>query len=297
MRTLLVDDDTEFSDALATELRDRGWEVDVRGDAESAFVELDAQRYHLVLSDVRLPRASGLTVLRRARVASPGATVVLMTSFGDVESVVAAMRGGATAYLEKPFEVDALAAEVLEPLEDRALVRAALEQLDTPPQAIVAPRAERPASRASRPSVAALARGSEPIVFCGPPGSGRALAARLLHQVGPRSGYPCIVLDARTLLALVRLARRRDLTAPERAAWPRLARAGTVVLCEASSLSPSVEADLASTLERWFITPASARARLIFVTTAVPEGTELAVRLATWGARWVDVPASTSLST
>jgi DNA-binding NtrC family response regulator len=283
MRTLLIDDDQDFAASLAEDLRERGWGVDLRTDAESALPELFPGRYDLVLSDVRLPHADGLTVLRRVRVAAPGTPVVLLTSFSELDDVVTAMRGGAMAYLEKPLDLDQLANDVLEPLEDRSRVRAVLVALETPPSPVSAHLQDPPAVAAVRRALPSLVGTRRPVAIAGPPGSGRLSAARLFHDATRTAGEPFVVIDPASTMALLRRTGRADVTADERAAWARLARSGTLVIRDPDRLAAGARLDLLRVLEQWFLTPTGDRARVVLVGEA-PLADEAWASLANRGA-------------
>lgn len=272
MRTLLIDDDQDFAASLADDLRERGWGVDLRADAETALPELFPGRYDLVMSDVRLPHADGLTVLRRVRVAAPSTPVVLLTSFSDLDDVVTAMRGGAMAYLEKPLNLEQLATDVLEPLEDRCRVRSVLATLETAPSPMSAPLSDLPAVAAIRRAWSMALGTRLPLTLIGPSGSGRIRAARALHDASRAKSEPFVVVDNACAMALLRRTGRADVTADERAAWARLARSGTLVIRDANRLAPGAQRELATVLERWFLAAPGDRARVILVSDAPLDG-------------------------
>src|SRR5438552_13002258 len=109
-RAVLVVDDEERMRALLERLvRRLGHRAEAARDGEDAVARLRERAYDVVITDVRMPGAiDGLTLLREARAADPDVAVVVMTAFGSIPDAVAAMRGGAFDYLEKPFELEAM---------------------------------------------------------------------------------------------------------------------------------------------------------------------------------------------
>src|SRR4051812_4833556 len=122
LNILLVDDEPDLRVSLGQVLRDEGHLVDVAGDGETAMARLAAQPFHLVVSDVRLPKVDGLTLLRQIRREFPSTEVLLMTAYGSIGDAVTAMKDSAVDYLTKPFNVDDLVT-VVDRIDDRLRLR------------------------------------------------------------------------------------------------------------------------------------------------------------------------------
>jgi two-component system response regulator PilR (NtrC family) len=99
---LVADDEPLVRESLADVLREEGYQVTAVADGTAALEALERQDFDFVLSDLRMPGADGLAVLRRAREVSPQTLVLLMTAHATVESAVAALQQGAQDYLLKP---------------------------------------------------------------------------------------------------------------------------------------------------------------------------------------------------
>jgi two-component system response regulator PilR (NtrC family) len=119
---LVADDEPGVRESLAEVLRDAGYQVQVAADGPAALTAIEAQDFAAVITDLRMPGADGLTVLRRAREVSPQTVVLMMTAHGSVETAVEALRAGATDYILKPVIFDDLLAKVGRLLEYRQLV-------------------------------------------------------------------------------------------------------------------------------------------------------------------------------
>jgi DNA-binding response OmpR family regulator len=116
-RVLVVDDDSDTCALIADILLEDGYDVQAFTMAEEALEALETDRFELVLADIKMPRISGVDLLREVRKRDLSTQVVLMTAFASVETAVAALRGEAFDYLVKPFPLP----------EFRKRVRAAVE--------------------------------------------------------------------------------------------------------------------------------------------------------------------------
>ncbi|MCC6765698.1 MAG: sigma-54-dependent Fis family transcriptional regulator [Deltaproteobacteria bacterium] len=116
---LIAEDETAVRESLAEVLRDEGYEVTAVGDGDAAIAALDSQEVDLVISDLRMPGADGLTVLSHARNVSPQAFVLLMTAHATVETAVEALQRGAQDYLLKPLIFDDVLHKIAHLLQHR----------------------------------------------------------------------------------------------------------------------------------------------------------------------------------
>src|SRR5690606_30529950 len=126
---LVVDDEPALREVLSIRLQDWGYSVTTAEDASAADAALSRVRPDLVLSDVVLPGASGIELLRRLRRHDPTLPVILMTAHANVDSAVEAMKVGATDFLTKPIDSNALHA-LLRAADDERRQRWTGERLD-----------------------------------------------------------------------------------------------------------------------------------------------------------------------
>src|SRR5471030_2931466 len=103
MKILLADDERSIAVTLGDALRGAGHTVTVVADGEQALQTLQVDTFDCVISDIRLPKADGLKVLRRAKELNPSTRVILITAYASVEDAVAAIKDGAEDYIQKPF--------------------------------------------------------------------------------------------------------------------------------------------------------------------------------------------------
>jgi DNA-binding NtrC family response regulator len=122
-RVLLIDDDAAGRQLAAFNLKKAGYQVDQAESAEQGLERFDAARHELVITDVRMPGLSGITLLERLRGSGASTPVLVITAYGDVETAVAAMKAGAFEFLLKPFSRDQLLVVVERALEHERLKR------------------------------------------------------------------------------------------------------------------------------------------------------------------------------
>ncbi|HEV2519103.1 MAG TPA: response regulator [Thermoplasmata archaeon] len=106
MRLLVVDDDEVFRQALSEILTEDGHQVTTAPSVAKAIPELERNDFDVVLTDLKMPRESGMTLLRTVRERWPETLVAMVTGFASVDSAVEAMKLGAFDYLRKPFDVE-----------------------------------------------------------------------------------------------------------------------------------------------------------------------------------------------
>jgi len=110
LRILIVDDEQVILDSAKKILTPEGVSVLTALDAESALKALASQRPHILITDLVLPGASGMTLLESALAHDPDLLVVLTTGYSTVENGVAALKHGAFEFLPKPFTCEELLA-------------------------------------------------------------------------------------------------------------------------------------------------------------------------------------------
>ena len=130
LHVLVVDDEPDVRELLAEYFRDRGHDVTVVTDGRAAVraIEGAPTRYALVITDLQLPGADGLAVLRAARTANPSAYVIIITGYASLDSAIEAVRLGAYDYLTKPFSLGQIDV-VLKRMADRLSLEAENRQL------------------------------------------------------------------------------------------------------------------------------------------------------------------------
>lgn len=108
MNILLIDDDADCLDGLATVLEPAGHNCNVYTVPEVALAAYQKNQHHVVITDMKMPGLSGIDVLKKARLINPEAKVIIATGYGDVETAVKALNNGAYAFFGKPINLNEL---------------------------------------------------------------------------------------------------------------------------------------------------------------------------------------------
>jgi two-component system response regulator PilR (NtrC family) len=186
-RVLVVDDEPDIRELLELTLAKMGLGVDSAGSIAEAKERLRTARYQLCLTDMRLPDGEGLELVRHIAALAGDLPVAVITAYGSTENAVAALKGGAFDYVSKPVGLEQL----------RTLVRSALS---LPERSAAAPAGrqllgESAPLREVRDLIAKLARTQAPVYITGESGSGKELAARLIHLGGARRDHPFVPVN------------------------------------------------------------------------------------------------------
>ncbi|RMH11827.1 MAG: sigma-54-dependent Fis family transcriptional regulator [Gemmatimonadetes bacterium] len=190
VRILLVDDEQGILDSLAILFRGEGYEVLTACGGKQAMESIATERPDIILTDIRMPGATGLEVLARAREVDPEIAVILMTAQASLQSAVRAVNEGAYYYLQKPFANDELLAICRRAAEARRLKvenRALKREIRRRDRG----SAERPVGR-SRAflEVLKLAETVAPtestVLLSGESGTGKEVVARYIHGLSER---------------------------------------------------------------------------------------------------------------
>jgi two-component system response regulator HydG len=255
---MLVDDDERILDVVARFGRRAGFDVVTCAGGREALEELRRHPADLAMVDLRMPDVNGLDVLRVIRQTVPGCEVILMTGFAGIDSAVEAIKLGAIDYLTKPFDFDRLA-HVLESVREEAERRRSLLAAEGE----VARRLEfcdMIGRSAVMQEIFSLVRRLAPHVrtalITGETGTGKELAARALHKMGPRRDRRFVAVNCS---AVVETLFESELFGHVRGAFtgatdhkPGLfeaADAGTLFLDEIGELPLTVQAKLLRVLE------------------------------------------------
>jgi MFS superfamily sulfate permease-like transporter/ActR/RegA family two-component response regulator len=120
LRVLLVDDERDFVQTLAKRLNIRGMNADICFDGQKAIKMVRANEYDVVILDVKLGGASGEEILIKLKEIRPGLAVILLTGYATIDSVVEAMKHGASDYLLKPLDIEELTLKIRMAHRDKA---------------------------------------------------------------------------------------------------------------------------------------------------------------------------------
>lgn len=194
---LVVDDETDIRDLIAGILEDEGHRTRLARDSDEALKAIEDRRPHLVILDIWLQgsRLDGLEVLSVMKRAYPDLPVVIISGHGNIETAVTAIKRGAYDYIEKPFKSDRLVLVTLRALEASQLKREVKELKE---RSVVSADmiGKSPAINQLRNQIDRVAPTNSRILIRGSSGTGKELAARVIHQKSHRADGPFVVLNA-----------------------------------------------------------------------------------------------------
>ncbi len=195
---LIVDDEKSICELLEITFRKEGHRVDTATSAEAARRKLQSQMYDMVISDIRMPDASGVDILRFSKEVAPATTFILVTGLPTIETAIEAVNSGADRYVIKG---DMLTEEL------RRVVRQVGEELQWKKEARELRRELRrltgldniigqsPAMRGIFELVLTVAPQTSRVLITGESGTGKELVARAIHENSPRSDAPFITIN------------------------------------------------------------------------------------------------------
>lgn len=255
---LLVEDKAELRTMLRKALEKAGYKVDEAPDGSSAIEKVRNRRYLVILTDLKLPGASGLDVLREARRADAMIPVILITAYGSVEEAVSAMKDGAFDFIQKPVELEHLkllvarAAHQQELLRENVLLREEYAERYGFPRIV----GEHPSMQAASQIVQRVAPTESTVLLLGESGTGKELFARAVHHLSKRQGNSFVALNC---AAIPEGLVENELFGHERGAYTgagarkigklELAHRGTIFLDEIGELPLAIQAKLLRVLE------------------------------------------------
>ncbi len=194
---LVVDDEPAIQDILTWALSAEGYRVATAGSGEEALTRVEEEEFDIIVTDIVMPGLDGLEVLERSRVLNPRAAVIVMTAYAALETAIAALRRGASDYLEKPFSVDLLKDRVQRLLQYREtiwkdrLVQRALQPRPAGHSLV----GESDAIRALHEQITLAARTPSNVLITGESGVGKELVARAVHADGSRHGATFVAVN------------------------------------------------------------------------------------------------------
>ncbi|MDP1735034.1 MAG: sigma-54 dependent transcriptional regulator [Sulfuritalea sp.] len=188
-RVLVVDDEADIRELLDLTLARMGLQADCVGSLAEARRMLTGQRYQLCLTDMRLPDGEGLELVRHIADTVPDLPVAVITAHGSAENAVSALKAGAFDYIAKPVSLDQL----------RGMVKSALELPGPDSGGDLCGEGgllgESTAIEQVRGLIDRVARSQAPVHISGESGSGKELAARLIHTLGARRDHAFVPVN------------------------------------------------------------------------------------------------------
>jgi two-component system, NtrC family, response regulator HydG len=257
-RILIVDDQDMMRDSLAATLVREGHEVVAAYDGQAGLNKLNERKFDLMITDLKMPKMTGIELLGEAKKLRPEMPVVLMTAFATVQTAVEAMKLGAYDYIQKPFDGDEVKLLVERTLEHARLkqenqaLRGMLETNLTPRPLV----GESDAMAEVKSIIERAAKSSVTVLIRGPSGTGKEVASRAIHFASDRRDKPFLAVNC---AALSESLLESELFGHEKGAFTgadktrrgrfELADGGTLLLDEISEIPAALQAKLLRVLQ------------------------------------------------
>ncbi|MBF0458271.1 MAG: sigma-54-dependent Fis family transcriptional regulator [Nitrospirae bacterium] len=252
LKILIAEDEEITLNHIVYVLEKEGYDTATARDGEEALAKIEKGSFDCLISDVKMPKLSGISLLEKIKEKYPEIEVIIITAFGSIESAVEAMRKGASDYITKPFELDELILKVSK-LKERRL----MQKENTALKAALAIN-KKFSITANSPGMKRIVtlienmKGSDcNLILTGESGVGKSLIARLIHYSGKRQDRPYLSINCATLTEELLSS---ELFGYEAGAFTgalktkqglvEIADTGTLFLDEIAELSPNLQAKL-----------------------------------------------------
>lgn len=256
-RILIVDDEQAIRDSLQGLFEDEGYAVLCAASGEEAVARFRKHSFGCVLLDIWMPGIDGLETLSRLKSMDADVPVIMMSGHATIDTAVRATRQGAFDFVEKPLSSDRLLILIRNALEKRKL---AIENKELKEQSVVDEPRDligcSPAITEVRKLIQQVAGTEAPILILGEHGTGKAVAAQLLHQQSKRAAGPFVAINS---AGIADSRMDSELFGHEKGAFPgalhsqrgrfEMANGGTLFFDELTDLAPSAQARILRILQ------------------------------------------------
>jgi two-component system NtrC family response regulator len=257
-RILIMDDEAQERNRIEAFLKQRGYEVTSLAVVPDALLAMQRERYDVFLTDCNIPGVDALQTSGEARKINPDLAVIIMTSFGTIETAVKAIKAGAYDYLPKPIDLEQLVVLIGRISERQSLLRenAQLREQLRERYAFGEIAGTSHAMEEMLNLAGRVAASAATVLLRGESGTGKELIARAIHYHSPRAGHPLIKVNCS---ALPETLLESELFGHEKGAFTgatsrrigrfEAANKGTLFLDEIGDISPAVQVKLLRVLQ------------------------------------------------
>lgn len=263
-RILVIDDEWNIRDVLSTVLQAEGYEVECAEDGAMGIQCIDNARFDLVITDLKMPKVSGMEVLRHLQAKDVSTLGIVATGYGSIESAVEALKTGAYDYITKPFHLDEIKSRINKALEYQSLrsenqdLRRQLMSTNLVDNLI----GNSPSMEALRQMVKNVADSDSTVLILGESGTGKELVAKALHYHSRRAERPMIPVNCgaipEDLLESELFGHMKGAftgASSNRIGRFQLADGGTILLDEIGDMSPKLQVKILRVLQEQQIEP------------------------------------------
>lgn len=196
-KILIVEDEKSMREVLKILLEGENYDVVSASDGQEGLSIIDRDIFDLVITDMKMPKADGFTVLKKVKEISPDTIVIMITAFGTTESAIDAMKLGAYDYISKPFNIDEIRLIVKKAMEKKrlseeiTLLRQKVETTYTLENII----GRSPKMQEMFKLIPRIAQSHSNVLITGESGSGKELVAAALHNLSQRKGKNFVTIN------------------------------------------------------------------------------------------------------
>ncbi|MGC8905812.1 MAG: sigma-54-dependent transcriptional regulator [Desulfomonilaceae bacterium] len=254
-RILIVEDEELALANLEHILKKQNYEIVTAGTGTMGLELVRAERFDVVLTDLRMEKVDGMKILEESRKLNPSCEVIMITGYATVDSAIEAMKKGAYHYISKPYRVEAVRKIVAEALEkirlrdENVQLKEDLKKLKK--ASAVQIITKDPAMTKILATAAQIAATDCNVLITGESGTGKELLARFIHEHSPRRAGPFLALNCgvfnEELLTNELFGHEKGAFTGAHAGKPgiiELAKGGTLFLDEITEMSPNMQVKL-----------------------------------------------------
>lgn len=195
-RIIVVEDDPGLAELLVEELESEGFRVRHFLSVEDAWPQIESWQPDLVLSDLRLPGADGMSLVKQVQSLSPAPLMLLITAFGSVSQAVAALKQGADDFMTKPLDMEHLLLTIQRLLKHRRLEQEVSQLREqTHGESFHGMIGHSRVMRQLYQNIQQVAATDAPVLVLGESGTGKELVAKAIHAESPRANQPFLAVN------------------------------------------------------------------------------------------------------
>ncbi|HVM84142.1 MAG TPA: sigma-54 dependent transcriptional regulator [Candidatus Binatia bacterium] len=255
---LIVDDESDIRHLISGILQDEGYQTREAADSDGALAQLRHRRPHLMILDIWLQNSAldGMGLLDLVKHDYPELPVIMISGHGNIETAVNAIKNGAYDFIEKPFKADRLLM-IIERALEAARLRRENEELRARSGTEMELIGVSPAITQLRQAVERVAPTGSRVLLSGPAGSGKEVAARMLHRRSKRATGPFVVVNCATMhpdrleIELFGVERTAESNgdAPGKVGFLEQAHGGTLLLDEVADMPLETQGKIVRALQ------------------------------------------------
>lgn len=193
-KVLIIDDERAIRSTLSEILQHEGYKTEVAENGEDGLKKFGAEKYDVVLCDIKMPKMDGIEFLEKAKAINPDVPIIMISGHGNIETAVEAVKKGAFDFIQKPPDLNRLLITIRNATEKVELVieTKTLKRKISKVQEMIG---ESPAILKIKETIEKVAPTDARVLVTGDNGVGKELVARWLHELSNRNKYPIVEVN------------------------------------------------------------------------------------------------------